>query len=99
MKSKDEGCTTGKLPGITANALNRQVGGDHYKCFATQPVEFIVKNKLGFLPGSVVKRMCRYNKPTGKGLQDLQKAKHEIDLLIQLEEWEEEEAEAGWKKE
>ena len=70
------------------SALDHQVGGDHYKNFVIQPVEFITKNNLGFLQGSIIKRICRYDKPSGKGLQDLQKAKHEIDLLIQLEEWE-----------
>lgn len=71
------------------SALDHQIGGDHYKDFAIQPAEFNTLNKLYFLPGSVIKRMCRYNKPSGKGLQDLQKAKHEIDLIIQLEKWEE----------
>ena len=70
------------------NPLDRQVGGDHYRGFAIQPVEFVTKNKLTFLPATVIKRMCRYNRPSGKGLQDLQKAIHEIELLIQLEKWE-----------
>ena len=70
------------------NALNCQVGGNHYKDFAIQPVEFITKNRLTFLPSCVIKRLCRYNRPSGKGLEDLQKAIHEIELLIQLEEWE-----------
>lgn len=74
---------------LTKNSdpLSRQIGGNHYKDFAIQPVEFITKNRLTFLPATVIKRMCRYNKSSGKGLQDLQKAKHEIDLLIQLEGW------------
>jgi len=37
--------------------------------------------------GAFTKRMCRYNKPTGKGLQDLEKAKNEIDLIIEIEMW------------
>ena len=63
-------------------ALDTQIGGEHYKNYAIQPVEFITKNKLGFLEGCVIKRICRYEDKNG--LEDLRKAKHEIDLLIEL---------------
>jgi len=33
----------------TKNALKTQVGGDHYKQFEIQPVEFITRNNLGFI--------------------------------------------------
>lgn len=72
----------------TKSALNSQVGGDHYSNFNIQPAEFITKNKLKFLQGSIIKRMCRYDQEGGGGLQDLLKAKHEIDLLIELDNWE-----------
>ena len=63
-------------------ALNTQVGGSHYKKFAIQPAEFIEKNGLSFLAGCVIKRMCRWQDKDG--LRDLEKAKHEIDLLIEI---------------
>lgn len=63
-------------------SLDTQIGGTHYKNCAIQPVEFITKNKLGFLEGCVIKRICRYEDKNG--LEDLKKAKHEIDLLIEL---------------
>lgn len=63
-------------------ALDTQIGGDHYKSLPIQPVEFSHLNKLCFLSGSIVKRICRYNLPGGKGAQDLQKSIHEIDLLL-----------------
>ena len=64
------------------SALDRQVGGNHYKGFPIQPVEFIEKNKLGFLQGCIIKRLCRYDNPdTGKGLQDIDKMEHELELL------------------
>ena len=63
-------------------ALNTQIGGEHYKKHAIQPVEFITKNKLGFLEGCVIKRICRYEDKNGR--EDLEKIKHEIDLLIEL---------------
>lgn len=71
-------------------ASDKQVGGNHYKDFPIQPGEFYTKNKLGGLPSSIVARICRYAKPTGKGLEDLEKIKHEVDLIIEWEGWEEE---------
>ena len=64
------------------SALDTQIGGEHYKKHAIQPVEFITKNKLGFLEGCVIKRICRYEDKNGR--EDLEKIKHEIDLLIEL---------------
>jgi len=72
------------------SALDRQVGGDHYKGFVIQPAEYCTKNKMGFLAGNIVKRITRYNQPTGKGLEDLEKIKHEVDLLIEIEGWDKE---------
>ena len=64
-------------------ALDVQIGGDHYKSMPIQPVEFIHANHLGFLVGNVIKYVCRYQAKAG--LEDLKKAKHYIDLLIELE--------------
>lgn len=64
-------------------ALDTQVGGEHYKCCKIQPVEYIHANGLGFCEGSVVKYVTRW-KAKG-GLQDLKKARHFLDLLIELE--------------
>jgi hypothetical protein len=67
----------------TDSAFARQEGGDHYKGFAIQPVEYIHKNGLGFIEGSVVKYVIRWR--TKGGLEDLQKARHFLDLLIEME--------------
>ena len=72
--------TTGERP---KSALDAQVGGGHYKNFAIQPVEFIHKNALGFLEGCIIKRVCRHNEKAGA--EDLRKAIHELQLLIELE--------------
>jgi len=66
-------------------ALDKQVGGSHYKGFVIQPTEFIQKNKLSFLQGCIIKRICRYNLK-GTPLEDLEKSKHEIDMMIELED-------------
>lgn len=65
------------------NALQVQEGGDHYKNLKIQPVEFIHANQLGFMEGCVVKYVSRYKRKNG--LEDLKKARHFLDLLIQLE--------------
>lgn len=61
-----------------------QVGGDHYKRFPIQPMEYIEKNQLPFADGCVVKYITRWRYKGG--LEDLRKAKHFIELLIALEE-------------
>jgi len=64
------------------SAVEEQVGGDHYKQYKIQPVEFITRNGIPFLEGCVIKRMCRWG---AKGTaQDLDKAIHEIQLIKEL---------------
>lgn len=59
-----------------------QVGGDHYQKHAIQPWEYAEINKLSFLEGNVVKYITRYKDKGGK--EDLEKAKHCIDLLLEM---------------
>lgn len=63
--------------------LARQEGGSHYKNLAIQPVEFIHSNKLNFLEGCVVKRICRHRRKNGA--EDILKAIHELELLLSME--------------
>ena len=69
---------------MNESALNKQVGGSHYKECKIQPCEYIEANKLSFLEGCVVKRVTRHDKPTGKGRQDIEKAIHELQLLLEF---------------
>jgi hypothetical protein len=64
--------------------FDTQVGGNHYKNFAIQPLEFIVKNNLDFLQGNVVKYVVRYKEKGG--IEDLKKARHYLDMMIELME-------------
>jgi hypothetical protein len=66
------------------SALDKQIGGEHYKTAKIQPVQYIEANGLLFLEGCVVKRVTRHDKPTGKGRQDIEKAIHELQLLLEL---------------
>jgi len=74
----------GPLPRPSAqDPMATQVGGGHYKDKKIQPVEFIHANNLGFLEGCIVKRITRWREKNG--IQDLEKIKHEVDLLIAME--------------
>lgn len=65
------------------SALNVQVAGDHYKKQAIQPVQYIHANGIGFFEGNVIKYVTRWRDKGG--IKDLEKAKHYIELLIELE--------------
>tara|TARA_Y100001973_G_C4961718_1_gene215269 strand:- start:149 stop:400 length:252 start_codon:yes stop_codon:yes gene_type:complete len=67
----------------TESALDRQVGGEHYKNFKIQPIEFITANKLSFIQASIIKYICRFDKKNGK--EDIDKAIHYCELLKELE--------------
>jgi len=62
-------------------SLTRQVGGNHYRAYDIQPAEFINKNKLLFAEGNAIKYIVRASKKGGK--EDLLKAKHYIDMIIE----------------
>ncbi len=65
------------------NPLNQQVAGYHYKNLAIQPVEYIHANQIPFMEGSAIKYLTRWRNKGG--IDDLKKAKHFIELLIELE--------------
>jgi hypothetical protein len=64
-------------------AIHKQVAGDHYKDMPIQPVQYIHANALGYFEGNVVKYISRWRKKGG--VADLEKAKHYVELLIELE--------------
>lgn len=64
-------------------ALDNQVGGSHYKNLKIQPIEYIHANNMPFIEASILKYISRWRNKNG--IQDLMKAKHFIELLIELE--------------
>ena len=62
-------------------AYDIQIGGSHYKKLKIQPSEFINKNKILFAEGNAIKYICRHADKGGK--EDLKKAKHYIDMIIE----------------
>ena len=69
---------TEKLTG----ANNVQVAGTHYKQKPMQPWDYIAANNIGFFEGNVIKYVTRW-KDKG-GLEDLYKAKHYLEKLIEI---------------
>ena len=65
------------------SSLDIQVGGSHYKDCPIQPIEYIFANKISFIEGSIIKYVTRWRKKNG--IADLEKAKHLLDILIELE--------------
>jgi len=66
------------------SAFDSQVGGSHYKTCVIQPAIYCEKNGLSYLESCVVKRVTRHRRETGKGAEDLKKAIHELQLLLEL---------------
>lgn len=60
-----------------------QVGGNHYTKLAIQPWEVIENNEMGFFDGNALKYIMRFRDKGG--VQDLEKARHYLDKLIELE--------------
>jgi len=65
------------------SVLNIQYGGNHYKSFAIQPAEFCYKNNIPYLEATAIKYLCRHRNKNG--LEDLNKAIHFIEMLIEFE--------------
>ena len=59
----------------------KQVGGDHYRKYKLQPTKFVTENKLLYPEACVIKYVIRHQDKGGK--QDLEKAKHMIDMIIE----------------
>ena len=65
------------------SAKEKQIGGRHYKSLPIQPVDFCQKNQLNYCESNIIKYVTRHK--TKNGIEDLLKAKHYINLLIEIE--------------
>lgn len=70
------------VAGIGRSALDKQEGGNHYKHWPIQPIEFISKNHLPFTVGNVIKYVVRA--ADKNGIEDLRKANHYLELEAEL---------------
>ena len=65
------------------SATDTQIGGDHYTKLAIQPMQYSMKNGLDPLQHTIIKYVTRFRDKAG--IEDLEKAKHCIDMLIEYE--------------
>lgn len=65
---------------MSANSI--QVAGDHYRKKAIQPWDYIAANDIGYFEGNAIKYLSRWKEKGG--IDDLRKARHYIDKLIEL---------------
>ena len=76
------------------SVYNKQIGGTHYKKMKIQPSKFVIENKLLFPEGNVIKYICRHQYKGGK--QDLEKAMHFIEMIIERDYGDEKEKQETW---
>ena len=65
------------------STYKKQIGGQHYLKYKIQPSEFVIENRLLYPEGNVIKYILRHQIKGGK--EDLEKAKHFIDMIIERE--------------
>ena len=63
--------------------LEDQVGGNHYKELAIQPIEYCYRNKLNNLQSSIIRYATRY--PNKNKAEDLKKIIHCAQIALELE--------------
>ena len=66
------------------NPAAEQIGGDHYKDMPIQPFEFSMRNGLDPMQHTAIKYITRFRDKNG--VEDLKKAIHTLEMLIQFEE-------------
>ena len=67
-----------------SNSLNIQIGGDHYTKLKIQPMEYSMANGLDACQHTIIKYVTRFRDKNG--LEDLKKAQHTLDMLIEFEQ-------------
>ena len=68
---------------VRKSPLSTQIGVDHYTKLAIQPMQYSMENGLDALQHTVIKYVTRFRDKNG--IEDLEKAKHCIDMLIEFE--------------
>lgn len=74
---------TSPPPPPTKSAWDTQVGGNHYTKMKIQPFQFSMANDLDPMQHTIIKYVTRFRDKNG--IEDLEKAKQTIDLLIAYE--------------
>lgn len=69
-------------PRTPTSALDIQEGGNHYKKYKIQPVEFAFANNMPFLDANAFKYICRH--ADKNGIADLRKARHYLEIMAEM---------------
>jgi hypothetical protein len=67
-----------------SSAWARQEGGDHYSALAIQPMQYSLVNNLDAAQHTAIKYITRFR--AKGGVEDLRKAIHVIEMLIEFEQ-------------
>lgn len=65
-------------------ANDSQVGGSHYSNQKIQHWDYVVANNIPYLEAQVIKYVSRHK--AKNGMEDLKKAKHMLEKLIEVEQ-------------
>ena len=65
------------------SALDKQIGGKHYKKFKIQPIQYITANNIPYIEGNIIKYISRWRDKGG--IDDLDKVIHYVELLKEME--------------
>ena len=76
------------------SAYKKQIGGKHYLKYKIQPSKFVVENRLLYPEGCVIKYIVRHQDKGGK--EDLEKAVHFIEMIIERDYKNENEKQETW---
>tara|TARA_R110002074_G_scaffold108572_5_gene234309 strand:- start:1282 stop:1551 length:270 start_codon:yes stop_codon:yes gene_type:complete len=68
---------------LKKNKEDKIVNPSHYIHNAIEPIDYILANNLNYCEANVVKYISRWKQKNG--IEDLQKAKQYIDILIKSE--------------
>lgn len=71
-------------PNASIAAIEHQVGGDHYRGRRIQPWDVWEEYGMNAFEGAVLKYLLRWRDKGG--VEDLKKARHTLDRLIEIEE-------------
>ena len=83
-KENNDAGNCGSVRRLSLPPKSTQVGGDHYSKMKIQPIDFITANGIGYIEGNIIKYVCRYK--SKNGVEDLKKAQHYLQMLIEQEE-------------
>ena len=62
------------------SSFDRQICGKHYLGWKIQPMEFFIANRIPKAEGDIIQYLLRHK---GNRKEDLNKAKHILDMLIE----------------